>query len=346
MFPRKSVRNEDGSRKKQPETGTPKDNDAERGAARKKATGFSMAYLKSLHRQVAGDSLVRIVKTPFASFLNCLMIAVAFALPAILVLLSNNLQLLGHDWEGQPRISLYLENKLGRDQINRLRVEARDDPDIEQFLYISPDEGLNEFQERAQMKGVIDALGFNPLPGVLELTPREGLNSEHLSELMKKYQVKEGVMEARLDQEWIERLQSMTQLLERFTVILSVLLGIIVLLTIGNTVRLSVESRRAEIKVIKLVGGTDGFVTLPFLYMGVWYGLGGALLALLIILAVLAGLMSGVLELAALYGSSFTPVGPGFAMFFSLLVSGVFLGVAGAAMSCYRHVRTIEVQPW
>ncbi|WP_448215785.1 permease-like cell division protein FtsX [Endozoicomonas sp. 2B-B] len=346
MFPRKSVRNEDGSRKKQPETGTPKDNDAERGAARKKATGFSMAYLKSLHRQVAGDSLVRIFKTPFASFLNCLMIAVAFALPAILVLLSNNLQLLGHDWEGQPRISLYLENKLGRDQINRLRVEARDDPDIEQFLYISPDEGLNKFQERAQMKGVIDALGFNPLPGVLELTPREGLNSEHLSELMKKYQVKEGVMEARLDQEWIERLQSMTQLLERFTVILSVLLGIIVLLTIGNTVRLSVESRRAEIKVIKLVGGTDGFVTLPFLYMGVWYGLGGALLALLIILAVLAGLMSGVLELAALYGSSFTPLGPGFAMFFSLLVSGVFLGVAGAAMSCYRHVRTIEVQPW
>ncbi|WOG27160.1 permease-like cell division protein FtsX [Endozoicomonas sp. 8E] len=345
MFPRKSVRNEDGSRKKQPETGTPKDNDAERGAARKKATGFSMAYLKSLHRQVAGDSLGRIFKTPFASFLNCMMIAVAFALPAILVLLSNNLQLLGHDWEGQPRISLYLENKLGRDQVNRLRVEARDDPNIEQFLYISPDEGLNEFQERAQMKGVIEALGFNPLPGVLELAPREGLNSEHLNELMKKYQVKEGVMEARLDHEWIERLQSMTQLLERFTVILSVLLGIIVLLTIGNTVRLSVESRRAEIKVIKLVGGTDGFVTLPFLYMGMWYGLGGALLALLIILAVLAGLMSGVLELAALYGSSYTPVGPGFAMFFSLLASGVFLGVAGAAVSCYRHVRTIELQP-
>ncbi|WP_252177114.1 permease-like cell division protein FtsX [Endozoicomonas sp. 4G] len=345
MLPRKSVRNKDGSRKKQPEASPPKGSDDERGAARKKTTAFSVAYLKSLHRQVAGDSLRRIFKTPFASFLNCLMIAVAFALPAILVLLSNNLQTLGHGWEGQPRISLYLESKLGRDQINRLRVEARDDPDVEQFLYISPDEGLNDFQKKTRMKGVIDALGFNPLPGVLELTPREGLSAEQLNELMKKYQVKQGVMEARLDQEWVERLASITQLLERFTVILSVLLGIIVLLTIGNTVRLSVESRRAEIKVIKLVGGTDGFVTLPFLYMGMWYGLGGALMALLIILGVLAALMSGVLELAALYGSSFTPEGPGLAMFFSLLAAGVFLGVAGAAVSCYRHVRTVEGQP-
>lgn len=345
MFPRKSVRNKDGSQKKRSEPTAAKDAEAERGAARKKATGFSMAYLKSLHRQVAVDSLHRIFKTPFASFLNCLMIAVAFALPAILVLLSNNLQSLGHEWEGQPRISLYLDNKLERDEVNRLRVEARDDPDIDQFLYISPDEGLSDFQERARMKGVIDALGFNPLPGVLELTPRNGLSAEQLNELLRKYRVKEGVMEARLDQEWIKRLESMTQLLERFTVILSVLLGIIALLTIGNTVRLSVESRRAEIKVIKLVGGTDGFVTLPFLYMGMWYGLGGALLALLIILGVLAGLVSEVLELAALYGSSYTPQGPGFSMFFSLLASGIFLGVAGAALSCYRHVRTIEERP-
>ena len=48
---------------------------------------------------------------------------------------------------------------------------------------------------------------------------------------------------------------------------------------IGNTIRLDIENRRDEIEVTKLVGGSDAFVRRPFLYNGVWYGLGGALVA-------------------------------------------------------------------
>ena len=51
------------------------------------------------------------------------------------------------------------------------------------------------------------------------------------------------------------------------------------LAVIGNTIRLEIQNRRAEIEVTKLVGGSNGFVRRPFLYTGVLYGLGGALLA-------------------------------------------------------------------
>lgn len=341
MFPRKGVRNKDGSRKKTEEQVVPREPESERGAARRQVADPSFRYLKGLHRQMAGDAISRIIQNPFASFLNCLMIGVAFALPAMLYLLVGNLQILGNSWEGQPRVSLYLDSGLTQSQINRLRIEVRDDPGVKSFRYVSPDDGLKSFQEKAQMKGVVDALGFNPLPGIIEIEPY-GSSAERLNEVVVKYQNKAGVAEARLDQEWVERLHSMVSLLDRFALLLSILLGIIVLLTVGNTVRLSVENRRSEIRVIKLVGGTDGFITLPFLYMGMWYGLGGALLSLIIVWAVLAGVMSGVLELAGLYGSSFTPKGPGFAMMLSLLVSGIILGVLGAAASCFRHLRTIE----
>ncbi len=43
---------------------------------------------------------------------------------------------------------------------------------------------------------------------------------------------------------------------------------------VGNTIRLDIENRRDEIEVTKLVGGSDAFVRRPFLYNGVWYGIG------------------------------------------------------------------------
>ena len=54
-------------------------------------------------------------------------------------------------------------------------------------------------------------------------------------------------------------------------------LGILVI--VGNTIRLDIENRRGEIEVTKLVGGSDAFVRRPFLYIGVWYGLAGGLIA-------------------------------------------------------------------
>ncbi|MRI32512.1 cell division protein [Endozoicomonas sp. OPT23] len=330
--------------KKKTKTKNPKQSahreESERGAA--KASKHSMGYLKNLHQQVATDAFKNILAKPFASFLNCLMIGVAFALPALLYLMVINLQVLGNGWEGQPRISLYLETGLSDKQIRAIRNQARDDQDITNFTFISPGEGLKEFQEKAQLSSVFDALGFNPLPPVLELEPRSSFPVDKLGELLQRYKVKKGVAEARLDREWVERLAAITGLVEQFALLLSGLLAVMVVLTIGNTVRLSVESRRAEIQVIKLVGGTDGFVALPFLYMGVWYGLGGAFLALLTVWLIQAGVMSGVLELTSLYGSSFEVQGPDSTLVLSLLAAGWLLGFAGALASCYRHLRDME----
>ena len=311
---------------------TRKEESAERGAA--KASKHSMGYLKNLHQQVAVEAFKNILGKPFASFLNCLMIGVAFSLPALLYIIVINLQVLGNGWEGQPRISLYLETGLSDKQVRAIRNQARDDQDIVGFTFISPGEGLRQFQEKAQLSGVFDALGYNPLPPVLELEPRSSFPVDKLGELLDRYKVKKGVMEARLDREWVERLAAITGLVEQFALLLSGLLAVMVVLTIGNTVRLSVESRRAEIQVIKLVGGTDGFVALPFLYMGVWYGLGGALLALITVLVIQAGVMSGVLELTALYGSSFEVQGPDLTLFLSLVSAGALLGFLGAFASC------------
>ena len=59
---------------------------------------------------------------------------------------------------------------------------------------------------------------------------------------------------------------------ERLVMAMSLELALGVCLIVGNTIRLAIESRRAEIEVVKLVGGTDAFVRRPFLYLGLWFG--------------------------------------------------------------------------
>ena len=89
--------------------------------------------------------------------------------------------------------------------------------------------------------------------------------------------------QAQLDLVWVERLTAILKLGDRFVFGLSLLLILALLLVIGNTIRLHIENRRAEIEVIKLVGGTDGYVRRPFLYMGALYGFGAGIFALSLI---------------------------------------------------------------
>jgi cell division transport system permease protein len=121
-----------------------------------------------------------------------------------------------------------------------------------------------------------------------------------------------------------------------------VLLGVGVLAVIGNTIRLEIQGRRAEIEVTKLVGGSNTYVRRPFLYTGVLYGLGGALLAWGMIGAAVVVLGDAAATLARLYGSRYVLHGPTGYDIGILLGSGALLGWLGAWISATRHLRAIE----
>ena len=71
------------------------------------------------------------------------------------------------------------------------------------------------------------------------------------------------------------RFNAILDVVRRVVFLAAGLLALGVLAIVGNTIRLEIQNRRAEIEVTKLVGGSDGFVRRPFLYTGIWYGLGG-----------------------------------------------------------------------
>jgi cell division transport system permease protein len=145
-----------------------------------------------------------------------------------------------------------------------------------------------------------------------------------------------------LDTAWVSRLNAILEAFQRGLLLAAAVLGLGVMVIVGNTIRLDIQNRRDEIEVTKLVGGSDAFVRRPFLYNGFWYGLGGAATAWVITLIALAVLRDPIGRLAGLYGSSFQLGALGPKASALLLGSGIALGWLGSYIAATRHLRKIE----
>ena len=126
-----------------------------------------------------------------------------------------------------------------------------------------------------------------------------------------------------IDLEWVDRLAAIIETLRRIVEVLFVMLALGILLIVGNTIRLGIESQREEIGIIRLFGATNAFIRRPFLYIGLWHGLVAGGVACLLAAAAMRLTAGPVERLVALYSSEFDLVG------LEPWSAGVAVGVGG-----------------
>jgi cell division transport system permease protein len=294
------------------------------------------------HKHSAKDSWGRLLAEPLHSLVTGLVIAVALALPALLFVCVDNLQVLGERWDGSPQVSVFVNPRAKPIVIEKLQAQLEALPATKSVEYVSPEAALEEFEVQSQLGNALRSLESNPLPPALILTLSRDVEAEALSGLQQTLDGMSAVDDVVFDQAWVQRLQEMLRLGETLSIGLGLLLALGVVLVIGNTIRLAIESRREEIVVIKLVGGTNAFVRRPFLYTGVWYGLGGGVLALGLLFIGLQFMSGPADSLAELYGSNFTLQGLGFGGGLVLLLIAAVVGWLGSWLAVGRHLGDIE----
>lgn len=300
------------------------------------------AYIQH-HKLMAVDSLQRLMSSFGSSLMTWLVLAIALSLPMTLYVSLENVKQLSRTWDQSSQMSVYLK----QGTMDRFAATVVSDlqswPQIQTAVYISPEQALAEFTHSTGLTDVIDGLDSNPLPGVISVVPRLAQQDVGgLEQLEQKILSLKHVESVQLDLLWVKRLYQFMDLGQRLVWALAALLGLAVLLIIGNTIRLSIESRRDEIRVVKLVGGTDAFVRRPFLYTGIWFGLGGGLIAWVLLSVGLYWLSGPVERLISLYGSDFQLRGLGFSDSLLLIFDGVLLGWLGAWLAVSRHLGRIE----
>lgn len=296
------------------------------------------------HRLSAADSLVRVLDHPGSSLLTWLVIGIALALPVGLNVALDNVSKVSTSWESPAQISLFLQNGVADDRAKQLLAELSAREDVSETRFISREEALDEFRDLSGFADVLANLDENPLPDLILVTPRPTLEEPAVSALRMALEGNADVAEAVLDMAWLQRLNSLMELSRRVVLAVGGLLVVGVLLILGNTIRLAIESRRDEILIVKLVGGSNAFVRRPFLYTGLWYGVGGGVLAALLVSAALWYLEEPIGELAMLYESAFYLTGLGVMGALNLIILGGILGLAGAWLAVSRHLVHIEPQ--
>lgn len=295
------------------------------------------------HAQALVGSLGQYLRYPAGNLLTTAVIGIALALPAGFYLLLDNARALSRHWHGPLQITLFLHSGIGADTAAGLSARLAADPAINKATLIGRAEALAEYQSLSGFKAALDLLDDNPLPDVISLEPViEGVSEARIEQLIAGLKALPEVDSAYYDSQWIERLLLLLELIRRAVIILSILLAGALLLIIGNTIRLALFSRRAEIEITKLFGGTDRFIRRPFLYSGLWHGLFGGIMAWLLVAVSLRLLQGPVRQLARLHGADFDLAGPGVVN--SLILIGVAsaLGLSGAWLSVKRHLSAIE----
>ena len=303
--------------------------------------GHAKAWIQH-HRLSAADSLMRVLDSPGSSVLTWLVIGIALALPVGLNVALDNVSQVSAGWDSPAQISLFLQGEVSPDRLRELEGEMGARQDVSKTRVISRDEALDEFRTLSGFAEVLASLPKNPLPDLILGTPDVALAGPAVSALREELQGNSDVAEAVLDMEWLQRLNSLMALSRRLVLAIGCMLVVGVMLILGNTIRLAIEGRRDEIVIVKLVGGSNGFVRRPFLYTGLWYGVGGGVLAALLVSAALWSLEKPISDLAMLYESAFQLSGLGVMGSLNLVILGGLLGLAGAWLAVSRHLARIQ----
>ncbi len=297
---------------------------------------------RQLHIRNCIDSLLAFRSQPIATFLTVAVIGIALALPASLNLVVQNARAVAGNWESARDFSVYMQPGGETQAAEQVAADLRARDSIDTVMIISADEAMDDFRSASGLGEALDTLEENPLPYTLVVRPKEAASVSELQSIGEELSARPEVDMVKIDTEWVERLNAILDLLRRVVLMGSILLIMAVIIIVGNTIRLDIQSRRDEIEVVKLLGASDGFVRRPFLYIGLWYGIIGGFVALCL-LTVGGWLLAAPLErLLGLYGAELNLLGMNLGTALLVIGGGVVSGWGGAWTAVTRHLAAIQ----
>jgi len=295
------------------------------------------------HKKHFKKGLSNLANNPFANAMTIIVIAIAITLPACLYLLIQNGKSLSSQWESSHNINVYVSNTLDQTELAKLQARIKNNTNVASIKIIDADKAIQELGDSSELDLLSEALSTNPLPHTLVISPKQ-TDEQSLATVTESLQSLPNIESIQHDGEWLAKLMNIMSFLTRLAWFLGLLLGLGVLIVVYNTIRLHIDNRRDEIEVKKLIGASDSFVRRPFLYTGFWYGLLGAIIALVFI-SIMQILSKGPLDrLLEAYASNQQLTYFGFIESIILLLAGALLALLGAWIAANSRIRDIEPQ--
>ena len=289
----------------------------------------------------AARSLRASLSTTFAATMTVLigmfLLGVAIALGTWVVSWSNHV-------ERDVRVKVFFctEHTCGAEaklrEMDAVRVYLERDPRVKEgpdaLKFVSKEDALEIMKERSPE--LVEDLTYNPLPNAYEVQPKRAEDVEAIAADIRARSFA-GVEKVDFGRATARRIIRVGQVISIIFFAVVILLLAASGLLIANTIRLSIYARRREIEVMKLVGASNWFVRGPFMLEGLFCGLAGAALAVVLLLLGKEIALPAILGRVDAGSDVQALAFPLTALI--LLTLGLLLGAAGSGLTLRRFLR-------
>ena len=201
-------------------------------------------------------------------------VVLMLALLAGLIILLTGLDATLDYVQQEVQVVAYVKDSATAQDISGLEASLQRMPQVTQVNFVSKDQAYRDFLARHPDEAdVIESLPTNPLPASLQINLRDPNDYLDVAGYLNGQPAVDRVMNI---QQTVDQLVTVIGILRIGGTVILIVVGLIVLFTIVNTIRLAVVARADEIEIMRLVGASDAFIRWPFIFEGAFVGLLGA----------------------------------------------------------------------
>jgi cell division transport system permease protein len=215
---------------------------------------------------------------------------VTVVLLGVLIPVFQTAQAKSDEVRGELNVQFAVYDDATHDELVTAKQKIEEVPGVASVAFISKSEALATLKSELSDKTIVQELHTNPLPASFQVTAS---NASDLPQIEKevmgttggaqKSPISPAISNSFSRQQSTQQIAKVTSALKIVLTVIMALLIVASLMLIGNTIRLSIFTRRREVEVMRLVGATRWFIRWPFLIEGVVVGFMGGLVAILIL---------------------------------------------------------------
>ena len=270
-----------------------------------------------------------------------IVIGITLCLPSTGLLLIENAGQISQNIEHEAEISIFLDRSVSKDQIDFIDLSLEKNSLIKKIHFEPKLIAWEKLQSKLDV-AVSSSVSNNPLPDAFFISLNT-LDEIKIQKLLDSLDGIDGIDSVTVDGNWIKKLRIGLSLIKLSVFFIAALLIIVLLVVIGNTIRLQTLTYKDEIEVSKLIGATNAFIQRPFMYTGILYGLGGGIITISILKLSVLGLNATLIKLASIFGTNIIFQDLPHRFYLYIVILAMLIGLISSYISATNSIQRLKI---
>lgn len=290
---------------------------------------------RTIRRHIV-ESFKSIRRNQWMTFASVSAVTVTLLLVGVFIAIMMNINQVANNIESDVEIKVIVDLAADDAIVEQLEKQIRETPGVLEVEFSSKEQELENV-----VKGFGEEFELfeqdNPLRHAFYLKADDPQQTASIAQKIATYDY---TYDVNYGKGKIEKLFNILNTGRNVGLVLIIALLFTAMFLISNTIRITIVARKTEIEIMKLVGATNNFVRLPFLFEGILLGVLGAILPMIILTVSYLNLYDYIQP--RIEGELFQPLS-GMPFVFQLngllLFMGAFIGMWGSFMSVRKFLK-------